>query len=149
MHKRHLSRRRSEKKTKLKALMLHVINATFARFTVPMFSWIPLFTEELYHFNYQHFQSPQPPLFSRNVRHSGDHCVPPERRQVRTRSRQTTGSALLPPSIPSAAQTHTHTQKMSTQGKAFLPCHPSHPSVYPPIQSTHQGGFPGTQARNR
>lgn len=69
-------------------------------------------------------------LFPLNARHSADHCVQPERRQVRTRPCKRQAQHFFSPSPSLTLQTHT--QKMSTLGKAFLPCHPPiAPSTHP------------------
>lgn len=69
-------------------------------------------------------------LFPLNARHSADHCMQPERRQVRTRPCKRQAQHFFSPSPSLTLQTHT--QKMSTLGKAFLPCHPPiAPSTHP------------------
>lgn len=73
-------------------------------------------------------------------------AAPPERRQVRTRPRWANDSArrLLPAAVPSLGPL-----KTSTRVPAFLPCHPPvRTSACPPIPASHQGGLPGTRARN-
>lgn len=93
------------------------------------FSWITPFVELFFP-----FKSPclHPRLlslpFPQNARHSADHCAQPERRQVRTQPGKRQAQHFSPQSIPHPP----NTQKMSTLGEAFLPCHPPiYPSTHP------------------
>lgn len=119
-------------------LMLHVINPRLSCINITAYSflsWISLFVE-LFFFSVLIFGvSTRLPffLFPLNARHSGDHCVQPERRQVRTQpcKRQAQHFSLRP---SLTLQTH---RKWAPGAKPFspvilpssrLPTHPIHSS---------------------
>ena len=86
-------------------------------------------------------------LFPLNARHSANHCVQPERRQVRTQPcKRQAQHFFSPPSIPHPPSTHTENEH---PGQSLSPLSSSHRCIYPPIQSSHQAWFLGTRARNR
>lgn len=81
-------------------------------------------------------------LFPPNDKHSADRYVKPEHRQVKTQPGKRRAQHFSSPSIP-----RFHIHKMSTLGKAFLPCHPPiHLPMHPILSS---GLVSRIQARSR
>lgn len=103
--------------------MLHVINPRLSCINITVYSflsWTSLFVELF-------FSSPFFPVSSKCQAFWRSLCAAGASTSQDS-AQQTTGSALLSPSIPHPP----NTQKMSTQGKAFLPCHPPiYPSTHP------------------